>query len=287
MSSNRSRPLVNIGTIGHTGHGKSTLTSAILVTLGKMYGRTAPVDGQKDNKKYGQPVVHYETETRRYAHFDCGGDMLQMIPAAIHMDAAILVVAATNGPEQQTREAIKLARGLGVPYIVVFLSKCDLKSDDEELELLGLEVRDLLSQYDYSGNITPIVNGSGLKGLEGDAQWDVRIVELAEHLDSYVPDPEHPSGTSSQDSFDAEVSMLGGGDQTRDTQAVEFSFHYEDSPVAGSLQLVMVGKDKNSDVRHGVKVKLNKKIMLREGLHFYWEVGSEVKGYRRVSKIKS
>jgi translation elongation factor EF-Tu-like GTPase len=209
-----------------------------------------------------------------------------MIPAAIHMDAAILVVAATNGPEQQTREAIKLARGLGVPYIVVFLSKCDLKSDDEELELLGLEVRDLLSQYDYSGDITPIVNGSGLKGLEGDAQWDVRIVELAEHLDSYVPDPEHRSGTSLQDSFDAEVSMLSGGDQTKDKQAVEFIFRYEDSPVAGSLQLVTVGKEKSSDVRHGVKVTLDKKIMLREGLHFYWKIGSEVKGYGKISKIK-
>lgn len=128
MSSNRSRPLVNIGTIGHTGHGKSILTSAMLVTLGKTYGRTAaPVDGQNQNEKYdyGQSVVHYETTTRRYAHFDCTGDTFQMIPAALHLDAAILVVAATTGPEQQTREAIQLARGFGVRYIVVCLSKCD------------------------------------------------------------------------------------------------------------------------------------------------------------------
>jgi translation elongation factor EF-Tu-like GTPase len=259
----------------------------MLVTLGKTYGRTAaPADGQCQNEKHGESVVHYETTTRRYAHFDCTGDTFQMIPAALHLDAAILVVAATTGPEQQTREAIQLARGLGVRYIVVCLSKCDLRVDEEELELVGMEVRGLLSQYDYPGDDTPIVIVSGLKALSGDPESEAKIIELAGHLDNYVPEPELPSGTSPQDRFDAEVSMPGGGELTKDTQAVEFSFRYEYSPVAGSIQLMDRGQDKSPEEKRRVEVKLDKSIMLQEGLHFYWQVGSEVRGYGRVSKIK-
>lgn len=149
-----------------------------------------------------------------------------------------------------------------------------------------MEIRDLLTQYDYPGDNTPIVIAPGLRALSGDPESEAKIIELARHLDNYVPEPELPSGTSSQDRFDAEVSMLGGGEPTKDTQAVEFRFRYEESPVAGSYQLMTVGKDKSSEVRHGIKVMLNKKVMLQEGLHFYWQVGSEVMGYGRVSGIK-
>jgi translation elongation factor EF-Tu-like GTPase len=294
MSYEFSKPQVNIGTIGHTGHGKTTLTLAIQATLGKTYGKPTPVDSQIASTKHGQSVVRYDTTTRSYTNFDCTGDETQMIPSALHMDAAILVVSATEDSAQQPREAIKLVRYLGVPYLVVYISKCDIRDNTENLELpgmkvelAGIQVRDLLSQYGYPGDDTPIVTGSGLEALEGDPESDSKILELVAHFDNYAPVPELTGATSSQDEFDAEVSILDlGGDQSTRTQAVEFNFRHEDSPVAGSIQLVTVTKDKYSQVRHGIKVVLNKKIMLWEGLHFYWKVGSEVKGYGRASKIK-
>ena len=280
MSSKSSKPQVNVGIIGHTGHGKTTLTSTIRATLNKINGKPRPVDGPIGSTEHG----HYHTTTRHYTTFDCTGDPMQMISAALHIDAAILVVSATTGPEQQTREAIKLARYLGVPYIVVYISKCETRDNATksglsgiEVELVTIQVRDLLSQYDYPGEDTPVVTGSGLKALEGDPESESKILELAGHLDNYVPTPKLNSVTLLQDAFDADVSILEfGADQTTRTQAEKFSFRDEDCPVAGSIELLTIGKDKNSEVRHGIKVVLDKKIMLREGLHFYWKVGTEV-----------
>ncbi|QZY95178.1 elongation factor Tu [Pantoea dispersa] len=196
----RNKLHVNVGTIGHVDHGKTTLTAAITTVLAKTYGGQARAFDQIDNapeeKARGITIntshVEYETPARHYAHVDCPGHadyVKNMITGAAQMDGAILVVAATDGPMPQTREHILLGRQVGVPYIIVFLNKCDMVDDEELLELVEMEVRDLLSQYDFPGDDTPIVRGSALKALEGDAEWEAKVVELAEHLDTYIPDP--------------------------------------------------------------------------------------------------
>ncbi|VFP87611.1 elongation factor Tu [Candidatus Erwinia haradaeae] len=197
----RSKPHVNVGTIGHVDHGKTTLTAAITTVLAKTYGGTARAFDQIDNapeeKARGITIntshVEYDTIKRHYAHVDCPGHadyIKNMITGAAQMDGAILVVAATDGPMPQTREHILLGRQVGVPYIIVFLNKCDMVDDEELLELVEMEVRDLLSQYDFPGDITPIIYGSALKALEGDAAWEAKIIELANHLDNYIPQPQ-------------------------------------------------------------------------------------------------
>ncbi|VFP87841.1 elongation factor Tu [Candidatus Erwinia haradaeae] len=196
----RSKTHVNVGTIGHVDHGKTTLTAAITTVLAKNYGGTARAFDQIDNapeeKARGITIntshVEYDTLTRHYAHVDCPGHadyIKNMITGAAQMDGAILVVAATDGPMPQTREHILLGRQVGVPYIIVFLNKCDMVDDEELLELVEMEVRDLLSQYDFPGDLTPIVYGSALKALEGDTEWEAKILELASHLDKYIPEP--------------------------------------------------------------------------------------------------
>ncbi|MCW0323113.1 elongation factor Tu [Pantoea dispersa] len=196
----RNKLHVNVGTIGHVDHGKTTLTAAITTVLAKTYGGQARAFDQIDNapeeKARGITIntshVEYETTNRHYAHVDCPGHadyVKNMITGAAQMDGAILVVAATDGPMPQTREHILLGRQVGVPYIIVFLNKCDMVDDEELLELVEMEVRDLLSQYDFPGDDTPIVRGSALKALEGDAEWEAKVVELAGHLDTYIPDP--------------------------------------------------------------------------------------------------
>ncbi|VFP78625.1 Elongation factor Tu 1 [Candidatus Erwinia haradaeae] len=196
----RSKTHVNVGTIGHVDHGKTTLTAAITTVLAKTYGGTARAFDQIDNapeeKARGITIntshVEYDTVTRHYAHVDCPGHadyIKNMITGAAQMDGAILVVAATDGPMPQTREHILLGRQVGVPYIIVFLNKCDMVDDEELLELVEMEVRDLLSQYDFPGDLTPIVYGSALKALEGEAEWEAKILELASHLDNYIPEP--------------------------------------------------------------------------------------------------
>ncbi len=178
----RTKPHVNVGTIGHVDHGKTTLTAAITTVLAKTYGGSARAFDQIDNapeeKARGITIntshVEYDTPTRHYAHVDCPGHadyVKNMITGAAQMDGAILVVAATDGPMPQTREHILLGRQVGVPYIIVFLNKCDMVDDEELLELVEMEVRELLSQYDFPGDDTPIVRGSALKALEGDAEW--------------------------------------------------------------------------------------------------------------------
>ncbi|WP_319783175.1 elongation factor Tu [Oceanisphaera sp. IT1-181] len=192
---------VNVGTIGHVDHGKTTLTAAITTVLAKKMGGTArgyaQIDNAPEEKARGITIaashVEYDTEARHYAHVDCPGHadyVKNMITGAAQMDGAILVVAATDGPMPQTREHILLARQVGVPYIIVFMNKCDMVDDEELLELVEMEIRELLSEYDFPGDDTPVILGSALKGLEGDAEWEPKILELADALDSYIPDPE-------------------------------------------------------------------------------------------------
>ena len=199
----RTKPHVNVGTIGHVDHGKTTLTAALTTILAKKYGGAAKAYDQIDNapeeKARGITIntshVEYETETRHYAHVDCPGHadyVKNMITGAAQMDGAILVVSAADGPMPQTREHILLARQVGVPYIIVFMNKCDMVDDAELLELVEMEVRDLLSSYEFPGDDIPIVKGSALKALEGDTSdiGEAAIFKLAEALDSYIPTPE-------------------------------------------------------------------------------------------------
>ena len=197
----RDKPHVNVGTIGHIDHGKTTLTAAITKVLSDTYGGQArsfdEIDNAPEEKARGITIatshVEYETENRHYAHVDCPGHadyVKNMITGAAQMDGAILVVSAADGPMPQTREHILLARQVGVPYIVVFLNKADMVDDEELLELVEVEVRDLLSEYDFPGDDIPFVIGSALKALEGDEEYKSKIIELAEQLDTYIPEPE-------------------------------------------------------------------------------------------------
>ncbi|RUO49102.1 elongation factor Tu [Pseudidiomarina donghaiensis] len=197
----RSKPHVNVGTIGHVDHGKTTLTAAITTVLAKTYGGSARAFDQIDNapeeKARGITIatshVEYDTPSRHYAHVDCPGHadyVKNMITGAAQMDGAILVVAATDGPMPQTREHILLSRQVGVPFIIVFMNKCDMVDDEELLELVEMEVRELLSEYDFPGDDLPVIQGSALKALEGEEKWEAKIVELAEALDTYIPEPE-------------------------------------------------------------------------------------------------
>jgi elongation factor Tu len=197
----RDKPHVNVGTIGHIDHGKTTLTAAITKVLSEKYGGQArsfdEIDNAPEEKARGITIatshVEYETENRHYAHVDCPGHadyVKNMITGAAQMDGAILVVSAADGPMPQTREHILLARQVGVPYIVVFLNKADMVDDEELLELVEVEVRDLLNEYDFPGDDVPFVIGSALKALEGDEEYVQKIVDLGEQLDTYIPEPE-------------------------------------------------------------------------------------------------
>jgi elongation factor Tu len=199
----RDKPHVNVGTIGHIDHGKTTLTAAITKVLSEKYGGQArsfeEIDNAPEEKARGITIatshVEYETDKRHYAHVDCPGHadyVKNMITGAAQMDGAILVVSAADGPMPQTREHILLARQVGVPYIVVYLNKTDMVDDEELLELVEVEVRELLSEYEFPGDDIPFVLGSALKALEGDEAEIEKILELAGHLDSYIPQPERP-----------------------------------------------------------------------------------------------
>ena len=196
----RSKAHVNIGTIGHVDHGKTTLTAAITTVLSKE-GQAqamdyASIDAAPEEKERGITIntahVEYQTATRHYAHVDCPGHadyIKNMITGAAQMDGAILVVAATDGPMPQTREHILLSRQVGVPYIIVFLNKCDMVDDEELLDLVEMEVRELLNEYDFPGDDTPVIRGSALKALEGDPKWVPAIHELMDAVDNYIPTP--------------------------------------------------------------------------------------------------
>ncbi|MEJ6113500.1 elongation factor Tu [Aeromonas salmonicida] len=197
----RNKPHVNVGTIGHVDHGKTTLTAAITNVLAKHFGGKAfafdQIDKAPEERERGITIntshVEYDTAIRHYAHVDCPGHadyVKNMITGAAQMDGAILVVAATDGPMPQTREHILLGRQVGIPYMIVFMNKCDMVDDEELLELVEMEVRELLTEYDFPGDDLPVVRGSALKALEGDAAWEEKIIELANHLDTYIPEPE-------------------------------------------------------------------------------------------------
>jgi elongation factor Tu len=196
----RSKPHVNIGTIGHVDHGKTTLTAAITTVLAKAGGAEAKgydqIDAAPEERERGITIstahVEYETATRHYAHVDCPGHadyVKNMITGAAQMDGGILVVSATDGPMPQTREHILLSRQVGVPHLVVFMNKCDMVDDEELLELVEMEIRDLLSEYEFPGDDVPVIKGSALKALEGDAAWEEKVVELMNAVDEYIPTP--------------------------------------------------------------------------------------------------
>jgi elongation factor Tu len=199
----RTKPHVNVGTIGHVDHGKTTLTAALTTVLAKTYGGEVKgydqIDNAPEERERGITIatahVEYETETRHYAHVDCPGHadyVKNMITGAAQMDGAILVVSAADGPMPQTREHILLSRQVGVPYIVVYMNKADMVDDEELLELVEMEIRELLDSYEFPGDDTPIIIGSALKALEGDTSdiGEPSIVKLAEALDTYIPEPE-------------------------------------------------------------------------------------------------
>ena len=218
----RTKPHVNVGTIGHVDHGKTTLTAAITTVLAKHYGGAARAFDQIDNapeeKARGITIntshVEYDTPTRHYAHVDCPGHadyVKNMITGAAQMDGAILVVAATDGPMPQTREHILLGRQVGVPYIIVFLNKCDMVDDEELLELVEMEVRELLSEYGFEGDDLPVIKGSALKALEGDADAEKAIIELMETVDEYIPTPERDNAKPFMMPVEDVFSITGRG----------------------------------------------------------------------------
>ena len=197
----RSKPHVNIGTIGHVDHGKTTLTAAITKVLSSKFGGSAKafdeIDNAPEERERGITIatshVEYETANRHYAHVDCPGHadyVKNMVTGAAQMDGAIIVVAATDGPMPQTREHILLARQVGVPYLVVFMNKVDLVDDEELLELVELEVRELLSKYEFPGDDIPVIRGSALGALNGEAKWEEKVLELMAAVDETIPTPE-------------------------------------------------------------------------------------------------
>ena len=218
----RSKTHANIGTIGHVDHGKTTLTAAIATVLAKTYGGEAKdyasIDNAPEERERGITIntshIEYETPNRHYAHVDCPGHadyVKNMITGAAQMDGAILVIAATDGPMAQTREHILLSRNGGVPKIVVFLNKCDMVDDEELLELVEMEVRELLSEYGFDGDELPVIKGSALKALEGDADAEKAIIELMETVDEYIPTPERDNAKPFMMPVEDVFSITGRG----------------------------------------------------------------------------
>ncbi len=218
----RSKPHVNIGTIGHVDHGKTTLTAAITKVLAGKNGNEAVdfanIDKAPEERERGITIntahVEYSTDKRHYAHVDCPGHadyVKNMITGAAQMDGAILVIAATDGPMAQTREHILLARQVGVPKMVVFMNKCDMVDDPELLDLVEMEIRDLLTEYDYDGDNTPIIRGSALKALEGDPAWTDKINELMDAVDTWIPTPERDNDKPFLMSIEDVFTITGRG----------------------------------------------------------------------------
>jgi len=218
----RSKPHVNIGTIGHVDHGKTTLTAAISAHLAGKNGNEkvdfANIDKAPEERERGITIntahIEYSTEKRHYAHVDCPGHadyVKNMITGAAQMDGAILVIAATDGPMAQTREHILLARQVGVPKMVVFMNKCDMVDDAELLDLVEMEIRELLTEYGYDGDNTPIIRGSALKALEGDSEWGAKIDELMDAVDTWIPTPERDNDKPFLMSIEDVFTITGRG----------------------------------------------------------------------------
>ncbi|POV08433.1 elongation factor Tu [Citrobacter braakii] len=332
----RTKPHVNVGTIGHVDHGKTTLTAAITTVLAKTYGGAARAFDQIDNapeeKARGITIntshVEYDTPTRHYAHVDCPGHadyVKNMITGAAQMDGAILVVAATDGPMPQTREHILLGRQVGVPYIIVFLNKCDMVDDEELLELVEMEVRELLSQYDFPGDDTPIVRGSALKALEGEAEWEAKIIELAGFLDSYIPEPERaidkpfllpiedvfsisgrgtvvtgrvergkvlakPGSIKPHTKFESEVYILSkdeGGRHTPFFKGYRPQFYFRTTDVTGTIELPEGVEMVMPGDNIKMVVTLIHPIAMDDGLRFAIREGGRTVGAGVVAKVMS
>ena len=263
----RSKPHVNVGTIGHVDHGKTTLTAAITTVLAKKglseLRSFDSIDNAPEEKERGITIntshVEYQTANRHYAHVDCPGHadyVKNMVTGAAQMDGAILVVAATDGPMPQTNEHVLLARQVNVPRIVVFLNKCDMVDDPEMLDLVELEVRDLLSKYEFDGDNTPIIRGSALGGLNGEAQWEDKIMELMEAVDTYIPLPprenEKPFLMPVEDVFS--ITGLQEKSMTSTCTGVEMFRKLLDQGEAGdNVGLLLRGIDKK-DVKRGMVV---------------------------------
>ncbi|WP_029421882.1 elongation factor Tu [Alicyclobacillus macrosporangiidus] len=289
----RTKPHVNVGTIGHVDHGKTTLTAAITsiqAQKGKAQAQKyEDIDKAPEERERGITIntahVEYETDNRHYAHVDCPGHadyVKNMITGAAQMDGAILVVSAADGPMPQTREHILLARQVGVPYIVVFLNKCDMVDDEELLELVEMEVRELLNEYEFPGDEVPVIRGSALKALEGDPQWVAKIDELMDAIDTYIPTPERDTdkpflmpvedvftitgrGTVATGRVERgtlkvgdEVEIVGLADETRKTvvTGVEMFRKLLDQAVAGdNIGALLRGVDRKDVERGQVLVK--------------------------------
>jgi elongation factor Tu len=255
----RNKPHVNVGTIGHIDHGKTTLTAAITKVLSEKYGGQArsfeEIDNAPEEKERGITIatshVEYETEKRHYAHVDCPGHadyIKNMITGAAQMDGAILVVSAADGPMPQTREHILLARQVNVPYVVVFMNKTDMVDDEELLELVEVEVRDLLNEYEFPGDDVPVIQGSALKALEGDAEQIEKIVELADALDSYIPQPDRPLDRPFLMPVEDVFSITGRG--TVATGRIEQGVVH----TGDTVEIVGIHDDINSTVVTGVEM---------------------------------
>ena len=257
----RSKPHCNIGTIGHVDHGKTTLTAAITKTLHERLGTGEAVafeniDKAPEERERGITIstahVEYETKKRHYAHVDCPGHadyVKNMITGAAQMDGAILVVAATDGVMAQTREHILLSRQVGVPYIVVFMNKCDMVDDDELLELVEMEIRELLDEYEFPGDDTPIIQGSALKALEDpNSEWGDKIMELMDAVDSYIPDPERDTDKPFLMPVEDVFSITGRG--TVATGRVERGVLH----VSDEVEIVGIHEDTKKTVVTGVEM---------------------------------
>ncbi|SDC49103.1 elongation factor Tu [Shouchella lonarensis] len=256
----RSKTHANIGTIGHVDHGKTTLTAAIATVLAKRSGKGSAasydsIDNAPEEKERGITIntshVEYETEARHYAHVDCPGHadyVKNMITGAAQMDGGILVVSAADGPMPQTREHILLSRNVGVPALVVFLNKCDMVDDEELLELVEMEVRDLLSEYDFPGDDVPVIQGSALKALEGEAEWEEKIVELMNAVDEYIETPERDKDKPFMMPVEDVFSITGRG--TVATGRVERG----QLNVGDTVEILGIAEEKQSTTVTGVEM---------------------------------
>jgi elongation factor Tu len=255
----RNKPHVNVGTIGHVDHGKTTLTAAITTVLAKKFGGQVrsfdSIDNAPEERERGITIatahVEYETEARHYAHVDCPGHadyVKNMVTGAAQMDGAILVVAATDGPMPQTREHILLARQVGVPYIVVFMNKVDLVDDSELLDLVEMEVRELLSKYEFPGDDLPVVRGSALGALNGEDQWVKTVEELMDAVDTYIPTPERATDKPFLMPVEDVFSITGRG--TVVTGRIERGI----VKVGESVEIVGIAEEKQTSTVTGVEM---------------------------------
>jgi elongation factor Tu len=255
----RSKPHVNVGTIGHVDHGKTTLTAAITTVMAKTYGGTAQafdmIDNAPEERERGITIatahVEYESEARHYAHVDCPGHadyVKNMVTGAAQMDGAILVVASTDGPMPQTREHILLARQVGVPQVVVFMNKVDLVDDEELLELVELEIRELLSSYEFDGDNIPVIYGSALGALNGEPQWEEKVIELIKAVDETIPQPERAVDLPFLMPVEDVFSITGRG--TVATGRIERGI----VKINEQIEIVGINEDKRSTVVTGIEM---------------------------------